>query len=269
MDRVGALVEQPSFFPSFSGRRNLELIGAARGIGTKRVTGVLERVGLGERANSRYATYSLGMKQRLGVAAALLKEPQLLVLDEPANGLDPPGMLEIRTLLRELAASGHSVFVSSHILSEVEHTCDQVAIIARGRCVASGRVADLLRGTTSQFRVAVANDAAGNASSVLTAAGFSGGWDHDGALVVNVAPERSYEVTRALANAGLYVSELTPVSRSLEDVFLELTKARHDPAPRRVAPVQRPPARARDTPHHARAHRAHDHGSRPERACGD
>jgi ABC-2 type transport system ATP-binding protein len=224
MDRVGALVEQPSFFPNFSGRRNLELIGAARGIGPKRVAAALERVGLAERANSRYATYSLGMKQRLGVAAALLKEPDLLVLDEPANGLDPPGILEIRTLLRDVAAAGHTVFVSSHILSEVEHTCDQVAIIARGRCVASGRVAELLRGSTSQYRVKVANDANANASSVLATAGFSGGWADDGALLVNVAPERSFEVTRALANAGLYVSELIPVSRSLEDVFLELTK---------------------------------------------
>jgi ABC-2 type transport system ATP-binding protein len=224
IDRVGALVEQPSFFPNFTGRRNLELLARARGISASRVDSVLARVGLKERADSRFATYSLGMKQRLGVAGALLKEPDLLILDEPANGLDPPGILEVRNLLRELAAAGHTVFVSSHILSEVEHTCDRVAIIAKGRCVAEGRVADLLRGTTDKFRVVVANDAAGRATGVLAAAGWMTTPGDNGDLVVDVQSDRSHEVTRTLADAGLYVAELTPITRSLEDVFLELTE---------------------------------------------
>src|SRR5438105_9048453 len=153
IDRIGALVEQPSFFASFTGRRNLELLGRTRGIGPKRVDAVLTQVGLSARGDTRYATYSLGMKQRLGVAAALMKDPQLLVLDEPANGLDPPGILEVRTLLRGLGAQGRTVFVSSHLLSEVEHTCDRVAIIAHGRCIASGRVDDLLAGGLARHRV--------------------------------------------------------------------------------------------------------------------
>ena len=108
---------------------------------------MLDQVGLGARADSRFATYSLGMKQRLGVAAALMKDPELLILDEPANGLDPTGILEVRTLMRGVAAEGRTVFVSSHILSEVEHACDRVAIVAHGKCIASGRVSELLRGT--------------------------------------------------------------------------------------------------------------------------
>ena len=153
MDRIGALVEQPSFFPNFTARRNLLLLARSRGIGAQRVDAAIAQVGLTGRAESRYATYSLGMKQRLGIAAALLKDPELIVLDEPANGLDPPGILEVRTLLRELSAQGRTVFISSHILSEVEHTCDRVAIIAHGRCIATGRVDDLLAGSQARHRV--------------------------------------------------------------------------------------------------------------------
>jgi ABC-type multidrug transport system ATPase subunit len=221
IDRVGALVEQPSFFPNFTGRRNLELLGRARGIGPKRVAATLERVGLGERADTRFATYSLGIKQRLGIAAALMKEPDLLILDEPANGLDPTGILEVRTLMRSFASEGRTVFVSSHILSEIEHSCDRVAIVARGKCIASGRVSELLQGANAQFRVRVADP---RARDVLTADGWTLDTDADGILVVDVDESRSHEVTAALARAGIYLSELTPVARSLEDVFLELTE---------------------------------------------
>jgi ABC-2 type transport system ATP-binding protein len=221
IDDVGALVEQPSFFPNFSGRRNLELVGQTRGIGKPRVDAVLERVGLTARANSRFATYSLGMKQRLGVAAALLKDPKLLILDEPANGLDPPGILEIRTLMRELGAEGRTVFVSSHLLSEVEHTCDRVAIIAKGRCIRTGSVHELLQGTTTRDRVR-AGDA--RATELLTRAGWTVEPDGDGTVVVDIGTTAAERVTRTLADAGIYLSELTPLSRSLEDVFLELTE---------------------------------------------
>ena len=221
IDRIGALVEQPSFFPNFTGRRYLELLGRTRGIGPKRVDAMLERVGLGARADSRFGAYSLGMKQRLGIAAALLKDPDLLILDEPANGLDPTGILEVRTLMRTVAAEGRTVFVSSHILSEVEHACDRVAIVAHGRCIASGLVSELLQGTKAQYLVRVDDP---RAHDVLAAAGWTVAPDAGGALVVDVGSGRSHEVTSALARAGIYLSELSPVARSLEDVFLELTE---------------------------------------------
>jgi ABC-2 type transport system ATP-binding protein len=162
------------------------------------------------------------MKQRLGIAAALLKDPDLLILDEPANGLDPPGILEVRTLMRSVADEGRTVFVSSHILTEVEHACDRVAIVAHGKCIAEGRVSDLLRGANSRFRVHVDDP---RARDVLTAAGWSTQPEaDDGSIVVDVDPSRSHEVTRALAQSGIYLSELTPVARSLEEVFLELTE---------------------------------------------
>ena len=225
VDRVGALVEQPSFFPGFSGRRNLELLARSRRIPGSKVREVLTTVGLEPRADSRFATYSLGMKQRLGVAAVLLKDPELLILDEPANGLDPQGILEMRTLLRELAGQGRTIFVSSHILSEIQQTCDRVAIVAHGRTIASGTVHELLQGAVARFRVAVPGGEPEHtrATEVLSAAGFRGTHDDRGRLVVEVTADRAHEVTRALAAASIYVSELSPIERTLEEAFLELT----------------------------------------------
>jgi ABC-2 type transport system ATP-binding protein len=225
IDRIGALVEQPSFFPGFSGRLNLQLLARGRQIPKTRVEEVLTTVGLGGRADSRFSTYSLGMKQRLGVAAVLLKDPELLILDEPANGLDPQGILEMRTLLRELASQGRTVFVSSHILSEIQQLCDRVAIVAHGRTIASGTVTELLRGAVARFRVAVPGDQAAHdaAANVLAAAGFRGSYDDRGRLVVEVTHERAHEVTQALAAASIYLSELSPIERTLEEAFLELT----------------------------------------------
>src|SRR5207248_506755 len=144
LPRVGSIVETPALFPPSSGRRNLRLLGRIHRIGPKSVDDVLSRVGLGDRGRDPVRTYSLGMKQRLGIAAALLKDPEVLILDEPANGLDPAGIKEVRELLRSLAKQGRTVFVSSHILSEVRQTCDRVAILARGRCVTTGSVTDVL-----------------------------------------------------------------------------------------------------------------------------
>jgi ABC-type multidrug transport system ATPase subunit len=225
IDRIGALVEQPSFFPGFSGRRNLQLLARSRQIPLGRVEETLTTVGLGERAESRFATYSLGMKQRLGVAAVLLKDPELLILDEPANGLDPQGVLDMRTLLRQLASQGRTIFVSSHILSEIQQTCDRVAIVAHGRTIASGTVTELLQGAVSRYRVAVPGGEAehGAAANALAAAGFRGTNDERGRLVVEVTPEGAHNVTRALAAASIYVSELSPIERTLEEAFLELT----------------------------------------------
>ncbi len=231
IDRVGALVEQPAFFPSFTGERNLELLARSRGFPLRRVDEVLHTVNLSERADSRFSTYSLGMRQRLGVAAVLLKDPELLILDEPANGLDPPGILEMRTLLRRLGAEGRTVFVSSHILSEVEQTADRLGIIAHGRAVATGTVREFLAGGVSRVRVRVAGgaDATDAARQVLQAAGYPSTSapdahdDPDGALVVELAIERADEVTRALAQHDLWVRELSPIERTLEDAFLAAT----------------------------------------------
>jgi ABC-type multidrug transport system ATPase subunit len=225
IDRIGALVEQPSFFPGFSGRKNLELLARSRQFPKSRVKEALTTVGLEERSESRFSTYSLGMKQRLGVAAVLLKDPELLILDEPANGLDPQGILEMRTLLRQLAGQGRTVFVSSHLLSEIQQTCDRVAIVAHGHTVTSGTVHELLQGTVSRYRVAVPGGEAEHlaAANALAAAGFQGTTDDRGRLLVEVAPERAHEVSRALAFASIYLSELSPVERTLEEAFLEIT----------------------------------------------
>ncbi len=244
IDRIGALVEQPSFFPGFSARRNLELLARARRISIARVDDALETVGLGPRAESRFSTYSLGMKQRLGVAAVLLKDPELLILDEPANGLDPQGILEMRTLLRQLAGEGRTIFVSSHILSEIQQTCDRVAIVAHGRTIASGSVAELLQGTVARFRVAVPNgaDEYARAARVLAAAGFHGATDERGRLLVEVGADRAHEVSRALAAASIFVSELSPVERTLEEAFLAITHEVPGPvAPPPPAPPGVPP----------------------------
>jgi ABC-2 type transport system ATP-binding protein len=233
IDRIGALVEQPSFFPNFTGRRNLRLLARSRGIGKTRVSEALETVGLTERADSRFATYSLGMKQRLGVAAVLLKDPELLILDEPANGLDPPGILEMRTLLRRLGAEGRTVLISSHILSEVEQTCDRVTVIARGRTVKTGSVRELLDAGESKFHIRIPGGDRERhvAASVLTQAGFEVLVDPHGELAVEVAADHADMVTKTLADASIYLSLLSPIERSLEEVFLELTAEPDAPPP--------------------------------------
>ncbi len=192
----------------------------------------IETVGLTERAGSRFSSYSLGMKQRLGVAAVLLKDPELLILDEPSNGLDPAGMAEMRTMIRRLAAEGRTVFVSSHLLAEIQQTCDHVAVVARGRCVASGSVADLLRGGVSRYRVRLpgGEPERNRAAAVLEQHGISAWAGEDAAsLVVGTEADRAPEVTRVLAGAGIYLAELSPIERTLEEAFFELT--RESPAP--------------------------------------
>jgi ABC-2 type transport system ATP-binding protein len=230
IDDVGAFVETPSFFPGFTGRRNLELLASSRRFSRTVVDQSLETVGLTDRADSRVSAYSLGMRQRLAIAAVLMKDPRLLILDEPANGLDPAGILEMRNLLRRLGGEGRTVFVSSHLLSEVQHTCDRVAVVVRGRCVASGSVEELLRGEVTRHRLRVPG---GPAEQEQAAAVLGGRYvlerdEHD-ALLVAVPPSEAHEVTRTLADTGIYLAELTPIERSLEEVFFELTEA--PPAP--------------------------------------
>jgi ABC-2 type transport system ATP-binding protein len=221
LGRVGSIVETPALFPTMSGRRNLELLGRLHGIGPRRVTATLERVGLAERADDLVKRYSLGMRQRLGLAAALLKDPEVLILDEPANGLDPAGIKEVRDLLRGLGAEGRTVFVSSHLLSEVRQVCDRVAILARGRCVAAGPVTEVLtNGHSAGLLVRLEDLDRGRA--VLATAGIPASLDGD-ALRVALAPAEAATVTQALAGQGLYLTELRPDEADLETVFLELT----------------------------------------------
>ena len=221
ISRVGSIVETPAMFPNFSGRRNLLLLGRLHGIGPSAVDAALARVGLAERGGDQVKTYSLGMKQRLGLAATLLKDPALLILDEPANGLDPAGIKEIRGLVRSLGAEGRTVFVSSHLLSEIQQTCDRVAILSRGRCVAAGAVNDVLQAGRSVGVVARVADQQG-ALRTLSAAGMEATVEGD-ALLVDVDPGAAARVTQVLGEAGLWVSELRPREVSLEDVFLDLT----------------------------------------------
>ena len=178
-------------------------------------------MGLADRAGDLVKTYSLGMKQRLGLAAALLKDPELLILDEPANGLDPAGIVEVRELLRRLGAEGRTVFVSSHILTEVQQTADRVAILARGRCVAIGPVAEVLSSGRSTGLLV------GSGRPRRRTASLDGCRDRrdpvDGRLKVELPPSEAARVTRALADRGLYLTELRPDEVDLETVFLQLT----------------------------------------------
>ena len=220
IDRVGAIVESPKFFPAFSGRTNLELLAGAIGAPKSRVGEVLEATHLADRAKDHYAAYSLGMKQRLAVAATLLKDPDLLIFDEPTNGLDPAGIREVRDTMRDLGQRGKTVLVSSHILAEVEQVADTVSIIGRGHLLASGSVSTILgsQGTTV-VRVGVSEP--DRAATLLAYEGWT--TRREGTHLVVEGASDPAAVTRALALAGLYVHELTPVVPDLESVFLDLT----------------------------------------------
>ncbi len=230
--QVGALVETPLFFPAFSGRRNLELLAGVAGVRAERVQECLEIVDLGARAADRFGGYSLGMKQRLGIAAALLKAPALLILDEPSNGLDPAGIREVRELIRALAArSGTTVLLSSHLLTEVQQVCDDVTIIARGRLVAAGAVADVLAvGSTGDVRVRGPEHE--RVRELLVEAGFVVTAMDDAWRVQGVHDPSA--LTRLLAEQGCYLGELTPIAADLERVFLDLTR---DPASAETLPA--------------------------------
>jgi ABC-2 type transport system ATP-binding protein len=220
LDRVGSLVEGPAFYPYLSGRDNLRVTARHAGVPDARIPLVLDQVELTGRAGDRYATYSLGMKQRLGVAAALLKDPRLVILDEPANGLDPAGMADMRLLVRRLGAGGCTVLLSSHLMIEVEELCDRVAVIAHGRLVAESTVAGL-RGARTLRVVATPLPAAAERARALV--GADAVRVRDGGLDLAVPPERAADVNAGLVAAGLAVSELIPQERSLEAAFLHLT----------------------------------------------
>jgi ABC-2 type transport system ATP-binding protein len=226
LPQVGALIEGPALYGFLSGRDNLLRYDAADPTADPRtrrarVAAALDRVGLAAAAGKKARAYSLGMKQRLGLAAALLQPRRLLVLDEPTNGLDPQGMREIRTLVRELAADGTTVFLSSHLLDEIEQVCTHAAVMARGRLLTQGPVADLAAG--ARGRLVVMTPDAGDAARVLKEQGV-GDVVVDGDRVTGEPPERELaDLTAALVGAGVRVRGFGVERPSLEEAFVALT----------------------------------------------
>ena len=225
---VGALIETPAFYPYLSGRDNLHVLAASGPRpAPSRIEEVLEFVGLRDRARDRFGTYSLGMKQRLGIAGTLLNEPSLLLLDEPANGLDPAGIVAMRELLRYLTSRGTTVFISSHILPEVEQLADVIGIVSQGRLVREGRLSELLQ-EGGHVRVRVARGEADRATTLLAPVLDGGSVDTptpDGEMAwlnVRVPPERAGGVNRTLAEGGVYASRVE-AGNDLESLFLSLT----------------------------------------------
>ncbi len=225
LPRVGALVEQPALYLYLSGRDNLRAVtNTLGGVPESRIDEVLEIVGLKGRDGDRVRTYSLGMKQRLGVGMALLHDPELLILDEPANGLDPAGIVEMRDLLRQLAAQGKTVFISSHVLTEVRQICDRVAILSKGKLVTVADI-DSLIGSHGAFRVTFEP---GRAAEALALAhrqlwGAQARLDSDGALISSAPGGWGRELNLFLVNAGFAPETIAPYSEDLEAVFLRLT----------------------------------------------
>ena len=218
--RIGAIIETPAFYPYLSGWDNLKVVADYAGVPDSRLADALEQVELTPRAKTKFSTYSMGMKQRLGVAAALIKEPELLILDEPTNGLDPQGMIDMRKLIVELGKGDRTVLVSSHLLGEVEQMCTRIGVIQDGKLVAEGTIGELRGAATLTVRAAPVSQA----QMVLTRMlGADAVIQRDGAFRLRVDAGRAAEVNRELVTAGVEVSELVSGQRSLEDVFIELT----------------------------------------------
>jgi ABC-2 type transport system ATP-binding protein len=217
--RIGALIEGPGFFPYLSGRENLRVLARYASLSDVAVEAALVQVDLAERARDRYRSYSLGMKQRLGVAAALLGQPALLILDEPTNGLDPAGMADMRDLIRSLADQGQTVVLSSHLLGEVEQICDRVGVIADGRLRVESSVADLRGHASLLVRAEPLAAAIGVAERVVGADRMS---IVDGSLRLSVRPDEAPELVRAMVRADVDVHEVHAQEQSLEDAFFAL-----------------------------------------------
>jgi ABC-2 type transport system ATP-binding protein len=237
LPRVGAMIEGPAFYPSLSGRRNLEVLARMGGIDRRAVGDALEVVDLTDRARDRYGSYSLGMKQRLGIAAALLPRPDLLVLDEPTNGLDPPGIRDLRALLRSLADGGMTVFVSSHLLDELQHTCDHLVVIDQGRLIFSGHVTELLR--SHEPKLSVVPEDRGRLADVVRLCEEQGraAVALDDRVLVSASADFAGELNRLTMRNGITLCELGVVPVRLEDAFFHLTSAGRavDPIPTAMA----------------------------------
>jgi ABC-2 type transport system ATP-binding protein len=219
--RTGSMIEGPAFYPYLSGRDNLRMVARLAGASPRAVDPSLETVGLADRGHDRFSAYSLGMKQRLGVAAALLKDPELVVLDEPTNGLDPAGMRDMRALVVELGRQGRTVILSSHLMAEVQEVCDRVAVITDGRIVAESTVEELRGGSS----LLVSAHPADTAAAVLRDLHAVDGVHRDGTdLRVDADPIHTAGIVRALVRSGVDVTEVRPDERQLEDVFFEITR---------------------------------------------
>ena len=218
--RIGSLIESPGFYPYLSGRENLRVVADLASVDQKRVDEVLDIVELASRAGRKFGTYSTGMKQRLGVAAALLKDPDLLILDEPTNGLDPQGMAEMRKLIKDIGQGDRTVLLSSHLLGEVEQICDRVGVISNSHLVKQSTVQELL----GEEGVLVRTHPIDRAQELLTKMfGPEAISRQDGAIHLKTKPQNSLEINRRLTAVGIGVSELRPFERSLEEVFFQLT----------------------------------------------
>jgi ABC-2 type transport system ATP-binding protein len=228
--RIGAIVEEPRFHPFLTGRENLAIIAAVRGSDAqKRIDGALRRVGLAERVDERVKTYSLGMRQRLGVARALLADPELLLLDEPTNGLDPAGMHEFRDMIRGFVSEGRTVLLSSHLLDEVEKICEAVAIVDRGRVVVQGSLAELKTGGARTILLGTDDNVRAQATLARHPVVRSVAPNGD-AMRITIRPDSSLgleqaaaELNRSLIESGIAVHRLEPEDVSLEQRFLEIT----------------------------------------------
>jgi ABC-2 type transport system ATP-binding protein len=235
LDRVGALVERPAFYPYLTAAENLRVIGLARGIAELQlraaVPEALDRVGLGEAANRKAGRFSTGMRQRLGIAAALLNRPDLVILDEPANGLDPNGVVDVRELIAGLARDGTTIFLSSHVLPEVEQLCQRVAILRRGRIIAEGETQAMLR-QGERLYARFDDEATANLARAAVARSWpDAGATADGPTGLSLARSGvgGSALIRALGEAGIYPAEVGVRRHSLEEVFIELT-AEPEPA---------------------------------------
>jgi ABC-2 type transport system ATP-binding protein len=226
--RVGAMIEAPAFYPYLSGRDNLRVLAKIDGLSSERVQTVLDIVDLEQRARDKYRTYSQGMKQRLAIAAALLAEPEIIILDEPTNGLDPAGTVEVRELIRSLAQSGHTIFLCSHLLHEVEQVCQRVAILKQGRLLAQGSVQELLqRGQSVQVRVV--GDMAQAMNVLRSVEWIAHVRQEDDMLLVDAPAERAPDINTLLIQHDIGVAEIRAREESLEHFFLEVTETANTP----------------------------------------
>jgi ABC-2 type transport system ATP-binding protein len=222
---VGALIESPAFYPQLSGRDNLLVLTRLGRLPSSIIGVVLERVGLADRAHDRFSRYSLGMKQRLGIAAALLASPALLILDEPTNGLDPAGIVEMRSLVRSLADEGMTIFVSSHLLSEIEHICDHVVMIRGGQSVFQGSVNELRDMRTSELEIRPADPRLlGELAQMIADRGLEAEIEEStGSVIVSDAAPLAGELNRAALEGGMTIAHLAERERSLEEAYFALT----------------------------------------------
>ncbi len=223
LHRVGAMIESPAFYPALSGEKNLGVLARLGGIPQVDVIRALQRVGLSDRATDLFRSYSLGMKQRLGIAAALLPDPDLLILDEPTNGLDPAGIAEMRVLFRSLADDGITILVSSHLLSEIAQICKHLVVISSGRIVFQGHIGDLMNQTQPLLRATPElPEELGSLEQLAKGLGFVTQLEH-GSLVAHGDSRAAARLFRAAAQADITLVQLDVLRPSLEDTFLALT----------------------------------------------